>query len=401
MNHAYLAAQKKIFSKNLYTHNLLAIAREDDKQKILLSNLPEDSRGGKKFFSNSETSKVGMYASHPPNDKREDNAKVPFVDCETDERSPWILFASKEILQENMTALLYDQYLEKNPQEFASSEKFEKFIHVETAGKKLLEEYNNTFENRFLNIEDINDLEKKAQRIEQPLKEIEKLKTDLLILMKPIEEIESLMLKAQQISEGTALENSFSFKGNTYTKKKLQEGYEILVEEREKLFNESFKEWDTSFCSLHLGLADKTSRKYELIDLYNQHAAITRVYKSLIKVKNTIYRELNNIQSKEDVTQLEVLAFSETINEKTFGLNKEIESLDNINFVPMPNIDSVKELKEAIVENGSFVKEKGPIFENGGFDKIINRIENAVVHCQRLDQKSIGVILLFHKELQN
>lgn len=401
MNHTYLAAQKKIFSKNLYTHNLLAIAREDDKQKVLLSNLPEDNRGGKKFFSNSETSKVGMYASHPPNDKREDNAKVPFIDCEEDERSPWILFASNEILQEKMTTLLYDQYLGKNSQEFVSIEEFEKFIEAETIGIKLLEEYSNTFENRFLHIEDIKKLEKESQNVKQPHEEIEKLKINLLNLMKPVKEVESLMFKAQQISEGIALENSFSFKGNTYTKKKLQEGYEILVEEREKLFNESFKEWDTSFCSLHLELADKTSRKSELIDLYNQHTAISRIYKSLINVKNTIYRELNNIQSKEDVTQLEVLAFAETINEKTIGLNKEIDSLNKIKFVPMPNIDSVKEFKEAIVENGFFAKEKGPIFENGGFDKIINRIENAVVHCQRLDQKSIGVILLFHKELQN
>ena len=59
------------------------------------------------------------------------------------------------------------------------------------------------------------------------------------------------------------------------------------------------------------------------------------------------------------------------------------------------------ELKEAIVTDGKFMRESGDISNNGGFDKIIANIENAIIQCQRIDQKSIGVILAFHKKLHN
>ncbi len=109
---------KKQFVKNLYTHNNLSIKRDEHTISELLDNLPKDSRGGKTFFTSSEHSKVGMYASHPPNDKRQDNAKVPYVACKIDERSPWLLFSKREELQEQMTALVYEQYLSKKTRTF-------------------------------------------------------------------------------------------------------------------------------------------------------------------------------------------------------------------------------------------------------------------------------------------
>lgn len=89
MNNAYLATQKDIFSKNLYTHNTLARVRLEPGRIKQLEELSEDDRGGKQYFSVSEVSQAGMYASHPPNDHRENSAKDPFIDCPADGREPW------------------------------------------------------------------------------------------------------------------------------------------------------------------------------------------------------------------------------------------------------------------------------------------------------------------------
>lgn len=401
INNAYLASQKNIFVKNLFTHNTLAIKREEVKQGEILDKLPIDIRGGRAFFRFGDVN-VGMYASHPSNNKREDNAKIPFVECVEDNNSPWLLFVSKESLQEEMTSLVYEKYLNKKNENFVTLNEFENFISEETKGKKLLEEYLNTFENRFIHIAQIKELEEEAQKINQPyIEKLTNLKVDLSELMKPVSEIELLMMKAQQISEGTIKDKSFSFRGQTYKNKNLQEGYEILVAEREKLFNESFKEWDVSFCALNLVLAKKVEEDLKLKNLYRQHAILTCVYKSLVNIKNTIIEELNILQSNEDITHSEVNTFGEKVNGLVFGLNGELDAFEKMTFVPLPNIDNVKELRESIVENGYFNKESGPIFENGGFDRIINSIETAISHCQRIDQKSIGVILLFLGELQN
>ncbi len=401
MNYTYLASQKKNYVKNLYVHNEMAVNRDADKQKESLSGLPEDLRGGKLYFSNSEVSKVSMYASHPPNDKREENAKIPYIACEEDTRSPWVLFNKKERLQEDMTALIYKEYLSLEPEDYVEPQAFENFIKAETQGIELMEEYGNTFENRFLNIPEKEDLEKQAQTIESSdLNSLQKLKNELNILIRPVTELELLMQKARQIAEGTTKEHAFSVHGITYTKKNLQQGYEYLMTQREHLFNESFTNWDAAFFTFHYSLAKKKGIDAMLLDRYNQHRGIVKLYRSIMDTKGIIYQKLADLQDQEEVTHGRIDAFTHRIKQAITKLNEEIEVFGTYNFIPMPNIENWDELKNAIIEGGRFKLESGNIFENGGFDKLMNSMENAVMHCQRIDQKSIRGILELHKEIQ-
>jgi len=402
LNNAYLASKKKMFVKNLYTHNNEALTNIADELNGLLASLPVDARGGKTYFTNSLVSKVNMYASHPSNDKRQDNAKTPYVACEQDSRTPWLLFNNSTELQEEMTSLIYEQYINTKPKEYALDKEFKNFIKQESLGKELLAEYHDTFENRFLHIETTENLRLEAVRNQNlTTAEVNSHKKELLKLMQPVKELEALMLKASQIAEGTVVENSFTFKDKEYQKKDLNEGYQLIMNEREELFNSSFKDWDTSFCGFHLALAKQTAKAESLLQIYTQHNTITQVYKDLVTCKNVIFNQVNELQTKEDVTESQVTILGTSINRKVDELNDSLSLFDTMVFVPMPNIDSIAELKEAIITDGEFKREPGDIFNNGGFDKIIASIENAIMHCQRIDQKSIGVILAFHKELQN
>ncbi len=400
MNHAYVASQKKMFVSNLYEHNNLAIGRTSETQKAQLEELPVDERGGRLFFTSSENSKVGMYASHPPNDQREHNAKIPFIDCEEDHRSPWLLFANKEELQEKMTQLIYKEYLNKTQESITSAEVFEKFIQDESKGSDLLSEFENTFENRYLHIPEKDVLLRKMTEYKDAGTDaITKLKKQLTQLMDPVREIEAIMLKAQQIANGTIKDKAFSFNGETYKKKDLHEGYNKLFAKREQIFNEDFKEWDTSFCALHLALAEKVGKKNELMKYYEQHNGIANVYKTLANVKTSIYNELAQLQSRSDVTEGEVRTFGHKVNDRVYSVNAEMDKLSSLDFVPLPNIETVSELKEAIIEGSEFKKYRGNMFEGEGFSTVMTQVENAIAHCQRIEQKSIGTILLFQKEM--
>ena len=397
IQHAYLAAPKKIFTKNLYTHNNLSIFRDKDEQFQTLNALPKDNRGGKLFFTNSEHSKVNMYASHPPNNMRQDNAKVPFIDCTNDDTSPWILFSNSEKLQEQMTQLIYKQYLNKTPEQFCTTDEFEHFITTENKGKKLLDDYQNTFENRYLNIPDLNTI---ASFSKNDNLSIEILKSELTKLMQPIKDIELLMEKANQIAAGTTKEKTFAFKEKSYTKKTLQEGYIHLVTEREKLLTENFKDWDKDFCSYHYQLAQIKNKQNQLIKIYKQHQNLSDFYRASVAIKNTIVNELNDIQKRE-VTDKDIKRFSNRVNDLAMTLNDELNKFNTLEFVPLPNIDNIEELKTTIIEDGEFKKQTGNIFENGGFNILYTAIENAITHCQRIDQKSIGLILEFHESLRD
>ncbi len=401
IEHAYLASKKKVYTKNLYTHNQIAHEKIKDSQLEKLSNLPQHTMGGKKYFSSSENSKVSMYASHPPNNLRQENAKVPYVECASDNRSPWLLFENAQELQEEMSLLVYKQYFGKESLEFSTSEVFENFIIQEMQGKELLAEYQDTFLNRFLFIEAHDELLKKANEKETVSQnDVKYLKDSLTELMNPVKEIESLMNKAVEISQGTTKDVSFNFQGKEYGKKDLQKGYETMIAEREKIFNENFKDWDTRFCTIHLNLAIQNNKQEELLKIYKQHQVIINIYKGIVAVKNTIFEDLQQLQSKSEVEQSEVINFQNRIKELTEVNNKHLYKIDDIEFIPMSNIDDAKEFKEAIVDEGEFKKETGNLFENGGFDRTVMKIDNAINNCQRLEQKSIGLILMFHHQLQ-
>lgn len=401
INHAYLASKKKVFVKNLYTHNQIATKKNEKNQFEKIENLPVDKNGVTQYFSSSENSKVSMYASHPPNDLREKNAKTPFIKCSEDDRSPWILFENATEIQKEMNHLIYDIYLQKKPQEFSNTDVFENFIKQETQGKELLEEYQNTFLNRFLFIEKIDDLKNKAKNITAFSNDaIANLKIKLTSLMKPVNDIENLMNKAVEIANGTSKEVSFTFNEKLFKKKNIQEGYVLLNTEREKLFNEEFKEWDTEFCLLHLHLAHKQNKEDHLSKIYVQHATIIDIYKAVINTKNHILTEFEKLQQRSDLEKHEINSFAQSVKDWVVDINIQFDKINDIDFIPMSNIDDPTEFREAIIENGKFEREVGNIFDNGGFNKILNQLEDATLHLQRLEQKSIGLILMTHNELQ-
>ncbi len=401
INHGILASKKNIFVQNLYTNNALSIQRSASEQKSRLDKLPQDARGGKKYFSTSEHSKTGMYTSHPPNDKREESAKTPYVICDSDERSPWILFGQKEELQKEMTLLLYQIYLDKKPSEWADTEILEDFIRLETQGADLAEEYENTFANRFLQIPDEEKITEEIKKIDVPNNAfLISLKAELKSLMRPVNEIEGLLVKAQQIAQGTTKEKSFSFKGVEYNKRTLENGYNFLLHQREEHFNQNFETWDASFCAFFLLLARNMGSEQELMNLYKQHKVLSVLYRSISTVKSNIYNRVLEVQSNGEITKEQLHSLMASIKQSFDKLNEELNELDKLNFVQMPNISSVSELKEALVDNGQFKKEHGPIFENGGFQKMMQQLETTMYSCQRIDQKSINSILMLHKKLE-
>ena len=272
-------------------------------------------------------------------------------------------------------------------------------MKLKTLDTQLLAEYDNNFENRFLNIEDLTELEKKANSTQVVSSKTE-LIDEVKLLMKPVREIESIMQQAVQISEGTSTLQSFTFDNKTFKKKQLEEGYNFLMEKREALFNTTFNSWDAKFCVTHIKLANEVNKAKELKALYLQHKTITTVYKAIVDAKKSILIGLNKVQNNSDLTQLELNNFSDEVISKCKSLNNELDRFDSIQFTSLPNIENITELKEAIVAKGIFTIEHSRIFENSGFDRIMQQIENAVNHCQRIDQKSISTILSFHNELR-
>ena len=146
---------------------------------------------------------------------------------------------------------------------------FFNFIELEEYEKYLTEEYLNTFQDRFLHIEEEKELITKTKKIKDvSIKSIEGLKNNLTERMKPIEEINLLLEKALEIYEGNSKNTSFKFQEKEFNKKTIEEGYIYLIQEREKIFKTDFKDWDINFCTTHLAIAQEKSKDTQLLKIY-------------------------------------------------------------------------------------------------------------------------------------
>lgn len=400
VNHAFHATKKKVYAQNLYLHHLNFIAKDKSTIENQFNELPQDTTGSKQFFSSSNNSTVSMYASHPPNDHREQNAKQPFVACQEDDRSPWLLFRNAAALQEQMTALIYENYLGKRPTEFVEAQDFDQFIEAETRNSMLTEEFENTFANRFILIPSLETFEGLAPFEGDFTTALAELKAELKTLMAPVHQIEEHLKSIQQMASGTVKDKTFTYKGITYTKKNLQECFTVLFNERETLFNEEFKSWDEAFVTLYYRFAKLKNKEAQLLDCYQQQKNIIAIYQELIAAKNKSINGINALNAKKEVSQLMINNLAEDIRAYVNEVNKKLAELDKAVFVPLSNLDTLEELKEAIVEGGKIRVEHGPIFEDGGIGRIMGTIDGAIMNCNRVENKNIDQILSFHKRLE-
>ncbi|MCO6174950.1 M48 family metallopeptidase [Flavobacterium sp. NRK F10] len=389
---AYHASKNNIYSANLYNHNDTALAKsglDDKKQK-----LPSDEFGNIKYFSGHENAKVSMYATHPPGNLREANAKSPFIKSDTDGRPAWVLFDDKEKLQEQLTLLVYNQYLGKKPNVFATTEEFDSFLETENQDNQFDSLYEETFLNRFISIPSFNDLENQEKKTT-----LTELKEEIKRLMVPVKETEALMKQCNEIASGTTKQKEILYKDVKYTKKTIQTVYDILLSDRERMFNENFVNWDKDFVSFFYGQAKQAGKEKLLLEYYEQHQKIVDFYRHLLGVRKFVLSEINRLQQMGQVTQQIVDDLSNEIKAHVKGINAKVEEFDNFPFVVLPNINSSDELKKAIFEKGKMEEAYGRLFENNKINVIMGQLENAIVSCGRVEKKSWSTILKYQESL--
>lgn len=404
LNHGFHAVKKNLFSKNLYEHLAISVSKDLPVLTEKLDSLPNDQLGGKHFFSSEEHSKVNMYASHPPNSLREKNAKTPFVDCFLDERSAWLVFDNAIELQEEMTSLIYEKYIAKKPENYVSIATLEKFIEDESIDNSLSIDYFNTFENRFLNIPkilEIQDVPNDFQQLDHNgfVAKLNELKEELQDLMKPIFEIEEVIVSVQKLANGESKQKAVVYKEVTYSKKQLQQCFDVLISDREFLFNNHLNTWDKKFLQFHYQLAKKNSLEKELLNRYIQHKCITIIYQELVAAKNTMVSGIHQLQTMGEVTHEQLLNVSSRIKEVATKINTSLNDLDAIDYVSLKNIETITELKEAIIDNKKIDVPMGSVFDEGKLDPLFNAIETGILNCNRVEKKSLIEILHFHKML--
>jgi Zn-dependent protease with chaperone function len=133
------AADHQLFSRDLFYHQ----TRSAEYLRGLRQNprlgeppsLPEEGGRHVQVFEPGDDGTPRMWATHPSNYDREQNAKRNYLRCSIDERSPWVLFQNPEAVREQVTRRFYQVARKLEDVKLSEPEVVQAFIddeHVET-----------------------------------------------------------------------------------------------------------------------------------------------------------------------------------------------------------------------------------------------------------------------------
>jgi Zn-dependent protease with chaperone function len=398
MNHLYNASKLSKYSSNIFCHYQIALNQNKFKLEEAYEEVQMDKNGHRTYFTTSEISKAHMYDSHPPNDEREKSVKEPFIACEKDSRSPELLFGKLTKWQEKLTKIVYLKYWNCKVKEATDTNEIEQIIQSENAEKVVLEEFHNTFLNRYIHLPKSTLIEERASdNLTISEQQWTIIKDDLRQLMNPIWEIEKLMEHAVFIHQGTAKLTSFTYQNKSYSKDNITDGYEALNKKRNELFDTNFLKWDENLF-FHLGASARIKNDLSpFLRRVDQHHFIVEICKKLDLAKKDILNQLEYLQKKEEVLPGEISSFRNLMNQYGEELNKLFLDFQSKPFQSLSNIETSEEFTKVVLGKRNFKIMKSDLFENGDFNEFINQLNASIYQAQRIEQKNLSTLLVYSK----
>jgi Zn-dependent protease with chaperone function len=135
--------------------------------------LPENPKKSTEVFEAEDDDVAAMWATHPSNFDREENAKAYYIRTDFDERSPWLLFDDVEELRERVTYKFYRFHF-KIPKDtdLLDPEEIQAFIDEERAETTYAERYQGLYDCRNLMLEDVYDLAQEGKKLARSTHEL-------------------------------------------------------------------------------------------------------------------------------------------------------------------------------------------------------------------------------------
>ena len=124
-----------------------------------------DPRDTPDVFEPDDDGRPKMWDSHPSNYDREQNAKEYYIRCPIDDRSAWVLFKNPKKLREEITYRTWRAMgVIRKDEELNDAEEVQAFIDDEHAETTYDSRYHGLYDDRFILIEDFDNLVEEAKK---------------------------------------------------------------------------------------------------------------------------------------------------------------------------------------------------------------------------------------------
>ncbi|GGG40223.1 hypothetical protein GCM10011344_46350 [Dokdonia pacifica] len=395
------ASQQKVYTTNLFTHQAELLEGLKEEMNASIQEREVDSNGRAIVFKEKETfSSLNMYASHPSNMDREQNAKNPFVDGIEDHSSPWGLFNNANEIQTTLTKNLYIHGMGLKEDVYTPSlEKMRSFINDEKQTEQIFgKEYLDNFQQRYFSIPSAEEVRDKNLFLNVDVSEIKQqfeklIKEQLVTLMAPVKIMDEQYKKLVDISTGAIKAKVFEYEGTVYKKKNFQHAGDRIQQEKLHYFKDSFKDWDKTLFHLSYIATAQESRKTQL-DRFKLLEILQLNLESFVAKNNTIISEYQVLVDSGDVTEGDINAFANRSNEMIKIFEAAKQRLEEVPFVPLPNIETKEELLSVLVHSNTLYRLSQNSFKGEGFSTFINSIDSIIFHYNRIIFKLTSDVLV-------
>jgi len=313
------AAEHGLYSSDVYYHLTQAAAHLRARAKNPNLGVPPAPPAQVFDPEDTEHGPPAMWSTHPPNHEREKNAKRYYLRAPADDRSPWILFQNADTLRKKLSVAFYADFLGKRVKEvkdnLSTPQKVQAFIDAERAETSFDPKYHGLFDDRWLQIEELENLPEKPTVAQLPAFFAVFPPTDLAQRMADHKrrQEEAHMLEELQ-SERKATGKSFSFRGRQVPFQKLSACLK-LVEKELAADQEQFGLWDRLMYAAHYRAAEILDPA-RARDLKRRYAFQLRVQHWILELAGHQFKMIEQLQkaSEKNLNSDEVKVLVETFS---------------------------------------------------------------------------------------
>jgi Zn-dependent protease with chaperone function len=406
------AADHHLYTRDLFFHQNHAASylRKLHKDSCLGEPpaIPDDPDQFVQIFQPGDEGIPLMWASHPSNYDREQNAKGHYIRGIVDERSPWLLFGDPQDLRERVTRSLYRRAL-KLPKNVAltDAETVQAFIDDEHAETTYDERYHGAYNDRHLELDNLDELVQDQKSRDDEAASIEhanarlyddELKSRLEDFTRRREEHQLL----QGLEDGQHDSKDFEFRGRQYRigeAKKLRKKVEReLDEDRDWL-----KDLDRRVFRVHYRMARQLSPAIveEFIERYRFHRAVQSIVSELSPYQYRLVMVLQYLASKSEMDQADFEQAFDLFREAYRALERCLTTARPMRLPALKNINDGERLGSFLLQH-SLVRElidTERSLDGRWIGRFMEQFGEVCERAQRIHSKSQGGILALQEKI--
>ena len=409
--HLSAAADHKLYTRNLFFHHNKAVEHlsrhhSEFRESLFQNRLKHANQQGF-LFTDEDEHLPQMYASHPSNFKREQNAKCQYIAAAADERSPWLLFDNPESLAEEVSINLLRTNLQLPASaHFSAPEEVHAFIEAELAETTYHEQYRGIYNERFLTNLDLGQVDQlirnagiNHQTVRAALEEL--YGADLIAKTNELElrqkDLQTLGLLLQKLDKRKEFQLS---DGKTYPISEAQGLYDQCVNAYETDSN-WYLDWDRKVFATHYMLAAGQPQQQEaLLERYRFHLEWQARYRQVLGMQQSLQETLSQLLERGNLSEEDVKFYADKFQRVYVQLENILSELDKLNMPSLSNMDRITSIRKHLLEEAVTHVYMNSL-DGQQINKLLEQTALVIDRMRRIYFKSLGGILALQENLVN